>query len=175
MTYHTSTREREALLDAGFYTRIFEGLPPVRSVLDIACGLNPLCVPWMPLAPAAIYHALDVYADMASFLDRALDLLGIAHSTRVQDVLSGQPLPEVDLVFALKTIPCLEQVDKDAGSRLLATLRAGSVVISYPTRSVGGKNVGMAESYAERFATLTGGRPARRIDFDNEMVFVLHR
>lgn len=38
---HASTRERVPLLEQ-FYTRIFEGLPPIHSLLDLACGLNPL-------------------------------------------------------------------------------------------------------------------------------------
>ena len=32
-----------------FYAALFAGLPPVRSLLDLACGLNPLALPWMAL------------------------------------------------------------------------------------------------------------------------------
>ena len=42
----------------------FTGQPKV--ILDLACGLNPLAAAWMPLAPGATYHAVDVYQDMVS-------------------------------------------------------------------------------------------------------------
>ncbi|MBV7327278.1 hypothetical protein KFU94_03285 [Chloroflexi bacterium TSY] len=41
MHYHASTRERLPILEQ-FYKRIFADLPPISSILDLACGLNPL-------------------------------------------------------------------------------------------------------------------------------------
>lgn len=174
MGNHASTRERLAILD-GFYDRVFDGLPPVRSVLDIACGLNPLAMPWMPLASGARYHAVDVYDDMMRFLGAALPLLGVDARAETRDVLTDCPAEPVDLALVLKTLPCLEQVDKDAGRKLLDTIRARHVIVSYPTRSVSGRNVGMAQHYADRFAALIDGRgwTAERIEFENELVFRL--
>jgi 16S rRNA (guanine(1405)-N(7))-methyltransferase len=174
MRHHASTRERAPLLN-DFYPRLFAGLPPIRSVLDIACGLNPLCAPCMPLAPGAVYHALDVYDDLRDFLNRAGSRLRIDIQAQTRDVLSDAPFPETDVALLLKTLPCLEQVDKDAGARLLDRMRARFIVISYPTRSVGGKNVGMAAHYSERFAALTSGRGWRveRVAFENELAYLV--
>jgi 16S rRNA (guanine(1405)-N(7))-methyltransferase len=176
MRHHTSTREREPLID-GFYQRILEGVPPARSVLDVACGLNPLCAPWMPLAEGAVYHAVDVYADLVAFAGEALGVLGVQAQTEVRDVLDERALPETDLALVLKTIPCLEQIDADAGTRLLDKIPARTLIISFPTRSVGGKNVGMASHYAERFVALSAGRGwrAREFMFENELVYCVER
>ena len=46
-------------------------------MLDVACGLNPLAIPWMNLAPNATYHAIDIYEDMMRFLGKAVNLLGV--------------------------------------------------------------------------------------------------
>lgn len=172
MAHHASTRERLPILDS-FYERIFDGLPPVRSVLDVACGLNPLAAPWMRLEPGADYYAFDVYADMMQFLGAALPMLGVAAHCAVRDVISDPPSEPVDVALVLKTLPCLEQVDKDAGRRLFDALRARTLIVSYPTRSVSGRNVGMAQHYAERFAALADGRgwDVERIEFENELVF----
>ncbi len=51
MAGHVSTRERLPVLEQ-FYAETLAGLAP-RVVLDVACGLNPLAIPWMPLGPAA--------------------------------------------------------------------------------------------------------------------------
>lgn len=172
MSHHASTRERLPILES-FYERVFDGLPPVRSVLDVACGLNPLAVRWMPLAPEATYFAVDVYADMMQFLGAALPMLGVRARCEVRDVIADCPHDPVDVALVLKTLPCLEQVDKDAGRRLLDTIRARCLIVSYPTRSVGGRNVGMAQRYSERFDALAAGRGWRieHIEFENELVF----
>ena len=57
MAAHASTYERLPLLDT-FYRQLFQRLPPVNSVLDVACGLHPLARPWMPLPSALTLHRL---------------------------------------------------------------------------------------------------------------------
>src|SRR5262249_13342131 len=76
LAQHSSPRERLPILDE-FYARALASLPPPRRVLDIACGLNPLTTPWMPLAPNAEYVVYDVYPELAAFLETALPLLGL--------------------------------------------------------------------------------------------------
>ena len=51
MGYHSSTRERLPILEQ-FYARALADIPPARVVLDLACGLNPLALAWMPLGEA---------------------------------------------------------------------------------------------------------------------------
>lgn len=53
MARHASTRERLPIVQR-FYAEIFAALPPVRSVLDVGCGLNPLAIPGCrsPLTPS---------------------------------------------------------------------------------------------------------------------------
>ena len=59
MAQHASTRERLPILEH-FYARTLAEIAPVHSILDIACGLNPLAIPWMPLAAGAAYYAIDI-------------------------------------------------------------------------------------------------------------------
>lgn len=173
---HASTREREPIVEA-FYRTLFAALPPVQSVLDVACGLNPLCAPWMPLPRGARYMACDAHCELVDFVGQALPLCGVDAECFCTDVLGAAPLPRADLALVLKTIPCLEQVDRDAGRRLLAALDADHIVVSYPSRSLGGRNVGMPATYARQFeAMLTPPlRLVTRLDFDSELVFVVAR
>ncbi|MBP8059820.1 MAG: hypothetical protein KA314_28615 [Chloroflexi bacterium] len=50
MAHHLSTRERLPIL-AEFYQQIFAITGQPQVLLDIACGLNPLALPWMELLP----------------------------------------------------------------------------------------------------------------------------
>jgi 16S rRNA (guanine(1405)-N(7))-methyltransferase len=174
MSHHASTRERLPQLDR-FYTTVFAGLGPVRSVLDLACGLNPLSIPWMPLAPGAVYHAVDIFADMMDFVCAVLPALGASGKAEARDVLHDCPTEPVDIALLLKAIPCLEQLDKSAGARLVDTINARHIVVSFPTRSVGGRNVGMRATYEARFNELIEGRPWRvaRFELGTELVFRL--
>jgi 16S rRNA (guanine(1405)-N(7))-methyltransferase len=176
MGQHASTRERLPFL-ADFYTTLWAGLPPIGTLLDLACGLNPLAVGHMPLAPTARYLACDIYQDQIDFLNRWFELGGQAGAAFVANLLDDTPLPAADLVLLLKTIPCLEQVDKGIGPRLLARITAPVVILSYPARSLGGQTKGMVENYAHHFAHLTAGQPWQitRFDFPTEIVFRLQR
>ena len=52
-------------------------------------------------------------------------------------VSSGPPEASADMVLLLKAIPCLEQEEPGAGKRLLRSLDAPVVVVSFPARSLG--------------------------------------
>lgn len=176
MSSHSSTNERLPILD-DFYQRIFSLLPPIHSVLDIACGLNPLALPWMPLDSDASYLAVDIFTDQVTFLNDFFPLAGVAGRAETRNVLTDCPTEPVDLALILKTIPCLEQMEKDAGRRLLEQVQARHLVISFPSRSLGGREKGMTSTYSTRFAELTGGWDSKvtRLDFSNELVFVVER
>jgi 16S rRNA (guanine(1405)-N(7))-methyltransferase len=176
MAFHASTRERLAILDQ-FFQVILRVLPPVRSVLDVACGLNPLALPWMGLPDDVEYIAVDIYQDMIAFIDKFMGLLPINGRALVSDVIEFSLYRDVDLAFVLKTIPCLEQVDKDAGRRLLDSVPASHLLVSFPVHSLGGKQVGMSANYAARFGELVGGRnwTIRRFEFQTELAFLVSK
>lgn len=173
MDHHASTRERLPILEQ-FYHTILAELPPVHSVLDIACGLNPLALPWMPFAGPVAYYAYDIYQDMVDFLNRCLALLPVQGQAEVCNVIQACPTRTVDLAFVLKTIPCLEQVDRGAGARLLQTINARSLVVSFPLHSLGGRARGMKAHYTANFRALAD--PAwsiKRFEFATELVFLV--
>jgi 16S rRNA (guanine(1405)-N(7))-methyltransferase len=176
MAYHASTRERLPILDEFFATTLAD-LAPVRSVLDVACGLNPLAIPWMPLAPGAAYYAYDIYRDMIGFIDGFMRLVGVNGQAQARDMLQFIPPERVEVAFLLKTIPCLEQVDKSAGLRLLEAVNAGHVLVSFPVRSLGGFDKGMANHYEARLRELLAGQdwPAKRFEFATELAFLVDK
>ena len=174
LTQHASTRERLPLLDE-FYPTIFAGLPPIRSILDLACGLNPLTIPWMPLAPNASYHACDVDAEQIGFLQQALPLFGVQGTAAVCDLLQPFSPPAAEVVLLLKTLPCLEQIDKSVSTRLVKVLHTPVIIISYPAQSLGGRNKGMVQSYRTHFQHLfpADERQIQEFVFPTEIVFRL--
>src|SRR5258708_10860413 len=153
MGYHASTRERLPILDQ-FYREIFSYLPPIRTIINVACGSNPLALPWMSLAPQAEYYAYDIYQGMMDFLDAWMHLNQVSGKAEVRDVIQACPTHKVDVAFIFKAIPCLEQVDALAGFRLLQTLRTDYLVVSFPVSRKRGRNKGIIEHYTAHFRIL---------------------
>lgn len=176
MAHHSSTRERLPFLER-FYKEIFVNLPPIHSLLDVACGLNPLALPWMNLPPDVSYMAIDIYEDLIHFLNGFFPLASINGYAKSSDVLKSIPDQPFDLAFILKAIPCLEQVDKSAGKMLLDTIQANILVISFPVHSLGGHIKGMPENYSRHFKDLVAGRnwDIRQLEFPTELVYILRR
>lgn len=176
MGQHASTRERLDHLDE-FYGALRERIEPPRSVLDLACGLNPLAMPWLGWGAGVTYHAWDIDHAMVAFVGAALEHLGADPQPAVVDLLAVPRWPAVDVAFVLKTLPCLEQQRPGASEALLASIEARTVVVTFPTRSLGGRAKGMGQTYASRFEPLLAAAGDRLESFEAgpELVYVIER
>lgn len=176
MKRHSSTRERVDILDE-FYALTLASLSGIRTVLDIACGLNPLAIPWMPLDRNLEYYAYDMYTDMVAFLGQFLGLAGVRGQAEARDVSRFPPTRRADLALILKSLPCVEQLDRSASVRLLEATNADHLLISFPVRSLGGREKGMARSYEQQFLELLAGKPwaVRRFEFGSELAFLVSK
>ncbi len=148
MSLHASTRERLHLLDR-FYLETLSSLEPVTSVLDVACGLNPLAIGWMPLANSAQVSVCDIYVDQIEFLNTFFEHFEI--KAYCCDLTQSVPQEKAQVGFVLKTIPCLEQIDKNIGIKVLQGLQCDNLLVSYPAQSLTGKKKGMRNFYSDQF------------------------
>lgn len=181
LTTHASTRERLAELD-GFYPRTWEaagGVP--TSLLDLGCGLGPLALPWMALAAEARITAVDTDASLLAVVDGFLALVGQPHATLLADLAAAElpPLPAADVALLLKLVPILDRQDRGAAARLLRRLDVHAAVVSFPVRSLGGRQKGMHRSYRTRLLALAveledRGVRVAEASVAGELVFVLH-
>lgn len=184
MRSHHSMRERLPFLEH-FYLTLFDGIDPVRSVLDLGCGLNPLGLPWMHLPADAIYLACDVDREQIDFLDWWLAHRRQRGRAFVWNLLDGAPpsdvmdseAPSMDVALLLKLAPCLEQLEKGVVRRLLDELTARVLIVSFPAQSLGGQRKGMVETYAAQMDALLTGRDwaVERFEFASELVFRICR
>lgn len=176
MAGHTSTRERLPILDS-FYQTTLANVPTPSAVLDVACGLNPLARPWMPFPPTTTLIASDIFADQIAFLNEAMALGGSSGTAEVRDVVHNPPPQTADLALVLKTLPCLEALDKQAPARLLDALNAPLLLVSFPAQTLGGRRKGMVTHYEARFRELLAARnwPTERFEFATELAFLVRK
>lgn len=173
---HTSTKERISYLEI-FYSTIFKQMAPFTTILDIACGLNPLTIPWMALSQDQKYIGWDVNLRMVDFLSEAVKNFDVDCLVEAKDIFSVESFPGFDVVLLLKTLPCLEQVKKGVSKDLLERIPARYIILSFPAMSLGGANKGMKIHYHELMQKwLVGSHwEANLINFPGEMVYILSK
>lgn len=176
MATHASTRERLPILEE-FYSTALLGLGPISSIMDLACGLNPLCLPWMPGVVDAHYYACDVYEDMMDFIAGFFEVMGVSGSAEARDIIGHPPHHHVDLALMLKIIPCMEQSSRGAGASLIDSLNARHILVSFPVKSLGGREKGMAGNYERSFMALAQEKDwaVRRFEFPTELGFLISK
>jgi len=176
LALHSSTRERLPDLEQ-FYSQILAATGRPQSILDLGCGLNPLALPWMNLAPGARVIALDIDAARVDLLNGYLLLAGFPPLARCQDILSQVPDEAADLALLLKMSPTLERQEPGSTVRLLRQLQTDWAVVSFATRSLGGQSKGMLKAYQQTFLTAIKAEPwaVTRLAFASELVFVVRR
>jgi len=175
MRYHRSTEERLFLLEE-LYEDIFAKLQPITSILDLACGFNPLTLPWMPVDLDCTYFACDVYPEMMEFINAFFRHFSIKGEAFTCDLTQIIPQHEVDLALVFKTIPCLEQIDKSIGPRLLNQLNAKTALVSFPVRSLSGRAKDMPRYYEEHFMAMAAQTDwkVEKIATIDELFFMLN-
>jgi 16S rRNA (guanine(1405)-N(7))-methyltransferase len=171
---HASTAERLTEL-AQVYAELFALAGAPDRVLDLACGLNPLTVPWMPAGRPRRYRAFDIDGPAIELLDRVLQRIHPDYRACWADVLAAPPSEPADLALLLKAVPCLEQQDKGASERLIRSLNVRHVALSFPLRSLGGRAKGMEQTYTALAEDLIArlGVEARSLRRSNELFYVL--
>lgn len=141
---HSSTRERKGSWRA-MYEKAFAALGKTpESVLDLACGLNPIALGALGVKTVRGYdiqggavNAVNAWAEAAGW-----DVRGFC-----ADLLCDIEWEEAELALMMKLLPLLERQRAGAARELLESCLAKYVLVTFPTRTLGGRNVGMEEQY----------------------------
>jgi 16S rRNA (guanine(1405)-N(7))-methyltransferase len=173
---HASTRERLPVLSQ-FYELLFTRTGVPRTLLDLACGLNPLALPWMGLPPGTLYHAFDIDKERIAFLDRFFALTPVEGHAHCQDLICDPPRQPADVALLLKTATCLERQRAGSTLDLLDRLHVAHVVVTFPVASLGHRDKGMPEQYESTFLGMLSDRPwaVTQLDLSAELAFVVDK
>jgi len=165
LSRHASTRERLPLaaMDA-LYAQIFEATGAPRSILDLACGLNPLY----------LVHRFDC---RTVGVDISKSCVSLFPEGVWGDLLCENAVPAERFHIALlfKILPLLERQKAGSAMDVMSRIDAEYLVVSFPTRTLGGRNVGMEDNYSAWMeAHMPENRSvAARFTTDNELYYVL--
>lgn len=176
MRLHASTAERQRGL-AEIYRFFSSYIHAGSAVMDIGCGFHPFAIPLLAERPLS-YVAYDINTDTIQLVQRFFDFLQTPESlyrAEIFDCVPDTPPVSADVALLLKVLPVLQQQKKGRGLSLLGELKFGTAIVSFPTKSMAGRQKGMASFYAEWFE---GNLPhsieiAEKRVFSNEMFYVV--
>lgn len=171
---HASTRERLPLTRMdGIYARIFEVTSRPGSTLDLACGLNPLYLGAREIPCLGV----DISGAAVEVVNACARDFALPASAVCADLLCPGAIPEqrFDLALMFKILPLLERQRSGAAMETMGAIRARYLVLSFPTRTLSGRNVGMEANYSAWMeAHLPPNRRiAARFTEENELFYVL--
>jgi len=174
MGLHASTRER--LKDhLAIYAFMGQFIGADSTVMDIGCGFNPFALPLLPEQPKA-YLAYDINTETIDLLNGYFaKIQAPQYTAQIFDAVSATPEAAVDVALLLKLLPLLQQQKKGRGFRLLEELRFQKAIVSFPLKSLGGREKGMRAFYA---LLMEGSLPStlKIVDersFSNEVFYVV--
>jgi len=176
MESHYSTDERLPILN-DFYQQILNSIQPIPSILDLACGFNPLALPWMPVDDHIQYYGCDIFTDMIDFLNIFAAHFGIHAIFEPCNLLDATFNTSAKIAFLLKTTPCLEQLQKGFTLQLLDAIPTEYILFSYPISSLTGKSKGMRKNYTDQFTSIISskGWGFERFEFSSELAFLVKK
>ena len=172
---HASTKERMKDLRA-FYSFIFDATGPAESILDIGCGFNPFTLSYFPQKPAR-YHSLDIDTRIADLNNRYFAYMGLPQLAGCVDIVVITPEITVDVAFLFKLLPLIDRQARGRSAQLLREIDSQYLVVTYPTKSLTGKEKGMQAFYAAAFEELIGGNlfVCAKKEIGTEMVYIIKK
>jgi 16S rRNA (guanine(1405)-N(7))-methyltransferase len=175
LSQHASTRERLPILEQ-FYQQIFAVTGKPDTILDLACGLNPLSFPWMGLPASVLYYAYDLNRPRLALIHKFFTLLGIQPYGEARDILLTPPNEKAQVAFFFKEAHRFEQRQKGCNLAFWQALNVHYLLVSLPTASLSGKHNLLDQQRKLVYGTIVD-QPWKvtEIRFNSEIVFCIDK
>jgi len=130
---HISTQER-----LSFYPKLKEKIRnlKVSSILDLACGINPIALS----SPKIKYYASDIKKDELNLIKKYFKKKKITGKTFVYDLRKIKPgLPKADLCLLFKVLDIIEEKGHKLSEKIIKQVPCRYVMVSFPTKKLSGR------------------------------------
>ena len=175
MRRHASSRERLPFLET-FYEKILSKIGTPKSILDLACALDPLGLPWMNLPPSTNFAAFDIHQPRLAFLGTFFKCFYPEARAIHQDILTEIPDQAADCAFFFKEAHRLEKRRPGSNRELFEGLNVKWLVVSLPSRDLAGHH-SLETYHTSLIEKSIEGQPWRlTIDIaGNELIFFIQK
>jgi 16S rRNA (guanine(1405)-N(7))-methyltransferase len=137
LTNHASSSERLPFL-TNLYATIWNEVGVPNTVLDLACALDPLGLPWMNLSKTSCYLAYDIHKPRIDFLNTYFQLAHPNAKAYQQDILINPPNTRADVAFFFKEAHRMEKREPGVLTRFFESIHTDVLVVSLPATDLKG-------------------------------------
>ena len=139
MARHASTRERLPFLEP-FAAILNPYFNRSKLVLDLACALDPLILPWLQLDSRPEMICYDLQSPRIDFLNVFFTHFYPNGKAIRQDILADPPKTEADLALFLKEAHRFEKRHPGCNRAFFQALPARTLIVSLPSQDLAGKH-----------------------------------
>ena len=175
MARHASTRERLAHLDA-FCEVLRKNIGSPGTILDLACALDPLILPWLKLPEAVNFFAYDIHKPRLDFLGQFFRLRYPNARGIHQDILAEPPQEEADCAFFFKEAHRFEKRLPGCNGPFFAAIRAPLLLVSLPAADLSGHHT-LVTYHTQLIDKACAGRgwEVERLQVADELLFIIRK
>lgn len=168
------------------YKKIFSILFDLKlkkdfSILDLACGFNPIAYKYLPIKPT-YYLASDLSNQDMNFIKDFFiktKISGDAISldlTNLKSIEKLNSLQNFDVCFLFKALDSLESSSRHISKKLISNLNCKFFVVSFPTKTLGGKKqiLESKRSWFEKFCE-KNNYILHTTDLNNELFYIFSK
>lgn len=173
---HASTKERLQYAEE-IYSFVSGYVSREDTLGDIGCGFNPFCLPFFVNKPKR-YFAYEINNDTVGVLNSYFEKSAHPdYNAYSFDAVGHTPDIRFNTVFLFKLLPVLQQQKKGRAFEILHELDFDTAVVSFPLKSLSGKEKGMASFYSSFFEEGLGEllTLVEKREIGNELFYVIKK
>ncbi|HSN95557.1 MAG TPA: hypothetical protein VLR89_10945, partial [Anaerolineaceae bacterium] len=147
-----------------------------KTILDLACALDPLILPWLEPGFGTKLLCYDVNSPRIQFLNRYFRAFYPTAQAIRRDVLAEPPKEKADLAIFLKEAHRFEKRRPGCNRDFFLSVPAKTLIVSLPAEDLAGKH--SLEAYHTRLIeeAITGfGWDCSKTSIGNELIFVIQK
>lgn len=152
LSLHASTKERLEHIEE-IYLWLSNIIENNQTIVDVGCGFNPFATLFFTKMPDN-YWAYDISNESIALLNYYFSLSNLSgYHAGILDAVVGIPKEYADVLLAFKLLPLLQQQKKGRAFSFLEAANYKKAIVSFPIKSLSGKEKGMLEFYSSFFET----------------------
>jgi 16S rRNA (guanine(1405)-N(7))-methyltransferase len=168
---HVSSGERMQFYEK-FYQRIFEVTGKPESIIDIACGLNPMSFEMMGLPRKTKYIALELNQNDADNINKFFSIWKIDGKAFKHDITKEPIKYSADIAFAFKIF---DIIDNTVVERIVNELDVKWIAASFSTKTVSRSKMRFKRRAGFQKMLRRIGLKYQTIEFENEIVYIIRK
>ena len=145
-------------------------------ILDLACALDPLLLPWLNFPTETEFLAYDIHQPRLDFLNAFFARAYPSAHAIQQDILVNPPSQPADCAFFFKEAHRFEKRSPGCNQSFFQALPVKLIIVSLPTEDLRGHH-SLVSYHTQLIKEAIAGLPweLEQTQVGNELIFFIHK